>query len=128
MEECHVLVLAQYSTVKITSSDNVTLSFFAAIGIALIVVVRGAAADENHYTILFFPPTICEDDGRTIYTALLPPSLSAALLFTMLSVIGLVIHKVKCKYPNTHCAVNKTMHKNGLIVLLSYSIRYTKLN
>ena len=110
MEECYALVLAQYSTVKIISSNNVTLSFFfAVIGIALIVLVRGAAADESHFTIIFFPPTICEDDGRTIYTALLPPSLSAALLFTMLSFIGLVIHKVMCKYPNINGTVNKTM-------------------
>lgn len=90
-------------------SNDVTLSFLAAIAIALVVVVRNAAASERQFTVIVFPPTICEDDGRTVFNALLPPSLTAVFICIVLSVICLVIHKVRPKYPNIHTAISKTV-------------------
>ena len=103
MNPCSILHCENYS-------NNVTLSFFAASAIALAVVVRNAAASERKFTLLVFPPTICEDDGRTIYTSLLPPTFIAALLFTMLFVIGVIIHKVRLKYP--HCYKQDCMYNS----------------
>ena len=103
MEKCamYKYLHAPYSIVKITPTMWLFPSL-AAIAIALAVVVRIAAASERQFTVVVFPPTMCEDDGRTIYTSLLPSSFTAVLVFIMLCYIGLVIHRLRLKYPNIH--------------------------
>ena len=63
--------------------------------VSVVVVISNVAAKEERFTILSFPPRICENKNDTFYDSILPESVVAALLTGMLVVIGWVIYKVK---------------------------------
>ena len=86
---------------------------YTAASMATIVVISGVTAEENQFTILSFPPLICDENESGFYNSILPGAATYFMAITMLATIGWVIHKVYLECRMHHVIVNG----NGLIVI-----------
>ena len=84
-----------------------------AASVATIVVISGVTAEENQFTILSFPPLMCDEKESGFYNSILPGAATYFMAITMLATIGWVIHKVYLECCVHHVIVNG----NGLIVI-----------
>ena len=58
------------------------------------MVISNIAAEEERFTVLYFPPRICENNSNNLYSSLLPATIAASVLTCMLVMLGWVIYKV----------------------------------
>ena len=68
--------------------------YYTELAVSVVVVFSNVAAEEERFTLLSFPPRICENKESTFYNSILPRSVVASLVTGMLVIIGWVIYKV----------------------------------
>ena len=67
---------------------------FTEIALSAMIVISNITAEEDRFTVLSFPPRICENQNNNIYNSILPESVIAAMTTGMLVIIGWIIYKV----------------------------------
>ena len=67
---------------------------FTEIAISAMMVVSNIAAEEARFTVLYFPPRICENSSNNLYSSLLPATIASSTLTCMIVTLGWVIYKV----------------------------------
>ena len=68
--------------------------YLTEITVSIMTVISNIAAEEEQFTILSFPPRICESKSSNIYNSVIPESVMSALITGMLSIITWIIYKV----------------------------------
>ena len=70
---------------------------FTETALVAVVIIVNVVSEEERFTILSFPPRVCERKNYSFYNSVLPRSVTGLVFTSMLVIIGWIIYKVNMR-------------------------------